>query len=273
MLLCTCILLKFESIGRKTASSDIASASAISETSSPAVTSVSRNVTGATERPASASPPTDRSEANRSQESASVTPKIRSVSGQPLKRRTTLRSVVPDSAELKPINRPDKGGQLGRSIDIYTNHFPVLIGNAIVHQYDVEVCMLGRDGRHMEARKDERWEMIQRVFRRQPNSPVIWYDEGKTIYSRELLTDFDQPIQETFMMNMTEKTFQFKVLNLVRQEDTRNIQKFIERGTSIHPRECLHIVETLFKQKARNDLVNIRNQYYDRNQTLADLGK
>ena len=198
---------------------------------------------------------------------------VRSHSARPANRRSYLHSAVPESAELTPVRRPDMGGSAGKPVDVYTNHFRLKIDDGIVNQYDIEIFMIGRDKKPRLARKDERWETVQRIAKREKNFPVIWYDEGKTIYSKELLTDFTKPLQITFQMNNEDKTFQLHILNLVRQEKIRDIYDFIEKKTSIRPRESIRIIETLFKQRARNDLIAIRNQFYDRKQKLDDLGR
>jgi hypothetical protein len=203
---------------------------------------------------------------------STVQPVVRSQSARPTNRRPHLHSAVPESAVLTPVRRPDQGGNAGKIINVYTNHFRVKISDDLVNQYDVEIFMIGRDKKPRLARKDERWETVQRIAKREKNFPVIWYDEGKTIYTKELLTDFTKPLQITFKTNNEDKTFQLHVLNLVRQEKIRDIYDFIEKKTSIRPRDSIRIIETLFKQRARNDLIAIRNQFYDRKQKLDDLG-
>ena len=69
------------------------------------------------------------------------------------------------------------------------------------------------------------------------------------------------------------KTFQLEILNLVRQEKLGNIQEFVQRKLRTRPRESVRIIETLLKQTARNDLVAVRNQFYNRNQNLDDLSE
>jgi uncharacterized protein YfkK (UPF0435 family) len=66
-------------------------------------------------------------------------------------------------------------------------------------------------------------------------------------------------------------TYLLKILNLVRQEKIQKIFDFIQKKTAIRPREMVRIIEILFKQQARNELVSVRNQFYDRNQVLDDL--
>jgi uncharacterized protein YfkK (UPF0435 family) len=199
-------------------------------------------------------------------------PTGRSQSARPTNRRSYLHSAVPESAVLTPVRRPDQGGNAGKPIMIFTNHFRVKISDDVVNQYDIEIYMIGRDKKPRLARKDERWETVQLISKREKNFPVIWYDEGKTIYTKELLTDFTKPLQITFKINNEDKTFQLHILNLVRQEKIRDIYDFIEKKTSVRPRESIRIIETLFKQRARNDLIAIRNQFYDRKQKLDDLG-
>ncbi len=67
------------------------------------------------------------------------------------------------------------------------------------------------------------------------------------------------------------KTFQLNRLDLVRQDRIQHIQDFIQKRTNIRPSETVRIIETLFKQSARNDLINVRNQFYDRHRQLDDL--
>ncbi|CAF3366395.1 unnamed protein product [Rotaria socialis] len=237
----------------------------------PVQTPAPVNVTP-TERSSSAFPTPREAMEKLSIDSTAPQPAVRSQSARPTNRRPCLHSAVPESAVLAPIRRPDQGGTVGKVIEVYTNHFRVKIADEFVNQYDVEIYMIGRDQKPRLARKDERWETVQRIAKREKDFPIIWYDEGKTIYTKELLTDFTKPLQITFKMNNEDKTFQFHVLNLVRQEKIRDIFDFIEKKTSVRPRDAIRIIETLFKQRARNDLIAIRNQFYDRRQKLDDLG-
>lgn len=197
--------------------------------------------------------------------------KPRASSNEPARRRRQLTSVIPDSAVLIPIRRPDRGGTSGKTVEVYTNHFRVAVDDCIVNQYDVSVSLFGRNGKLLVARKDEAWETVQRIATRE-NLPVIWYDEGKNIYSKELLTGYEQPFQVTFVSNNEEKTFQLKINNLVRQENLSSIRNYISNRTLIRPHDSVRVLETLFKQRARNELIAIRNQYYNRSQVLDDLG-
>lgn len=90
-------------------------------------------------------------------------------------RRRPLKSAVPESARLSPIQRPTEKGKIGRPITIYTNHFPVKIDDAIINQYEVEIAMIGRDNKPRRARKDERWETLRRIQERVKNFPLVWY--------------------------------------------------------------------------------------------------
>jgi len=99
------------------------------------------------------------------------------------------------------------------------------------------------------------------------------YDEGKNLYTKELLTDFTQPLRVTLKIENETKMFEFKVLNLVRQEKIQNIFDFINGKTGIRPRDPIRVIETLFKQNIRNEFVCIRNKFFSRQQKLIDLGK
>ena len=205
--------------------------------------------------------------------SASKTDYARSNSVQSSRRKRIVYSVIPDSASLLPIRRPDNGGTVGKPIEIYTNHFAVRIDDAIINHYDVNIYMVIRGQKLIEARKDNRWEVLQKIMKVDPKFPLVWYDEGKNLYTRELLSNYDKPIEVTLEVDGEQKNFQFHIKNLVRQEKISTIFDFIEKKTLIRPRDAIRVIETLFKQRARNEQISIRNQYYDRKQTPDDLGE
>ena len=92
------------------------------------------------------------------------------------------------------------------------------------------------------------------------------------MYTRVILPDLALPIQVTLGKGDEMKTFQLNKLDLVRQDKIENIHNFIQNKTNIRPRETVRIIETLFKQRALNELLCIRNQFYDRRRQLEDLG-
>jgi hypothetical protein len=69
----------------------------------------------------------------------------RSQTTRPTYQRRILRSAVPDSAVL-----------------------------AIINQYDIEITMIRRDGKSCGARKNERWETLQQLAKREKNFPIAW---------------------------------------------------------------------------------------------------
>lgn len=85
-----------------------------------------------------------------------------------------LQSVVPDLVVLTPVHRPDSGGSLGEKIEIFTNHFPITIDDAVVYQYDINIFMIDRNGKSHVARKDDRWEALQTFIKKQEDFPVVW---------------------------------------------------------------------------------------------------
>lgn len=120
--------------------------------------------------------------------------------------------------------------------------------------------------RFEDKKKRIRWEQISSFsFRR--------YDEGRTLYTKELLTDFTEPRRVSFKINDEEKTFQFKIINLVRQEKLGNIDEFLQGRSNQNPREAVRIIEILLKQTDRNKYFSIRYKYFPRNQRMIDLGK
>ena len=132
---------------------------------------------------------------------------------------------------------------------------------------------------------EEREELSPRLVRRNRRfsvphfSPLdrsivsFRYDEGKCLFSKELLTDFKEARRVTLKIEGEEKTFQFKVLNLVRQEKLGNILDFIAGRPNQNPRDAVRIIETLFKQTNRNEFLSIRYRYFPRDQKLIDLGQ
>ena len=127
------------------------------------------------ERSSSAFPTLDESMANLSITTPSAVPKdVRSQSVRQITRRRALCSAVPDLAVLSPVDRPDDGGTKGKTITLYTNHFPVDIDQAIVHQYDVEIVMIDRNQKARPANKDDRWNVLQTFVKERKNFPVVW---------------------------------------------------------------------------------------------------
>jgi len=99
----------------------------------------------------------------------------RSQTTRPVNKRRTLYSAVPDTALLTPLRRPTEYGKAGKPIEIYTNHFKVSMTNdAIINQYDIEIEMIRRDGLTCGARKNERWETLQALAKREQNFPLVW---------------------------------------------------------------------------------------------------
>lgn len=85
-----------------------------------------------------------------------------------------LHSAVPDSVDLNPVCRPDKGGTIGEKITVFTNHFQVHIENATIYQYDIDIVMIDLSGKARPIRKDERWNIIQAFIKETKNFPTVW---------------------------------------------------------------------------------------------------
>ncbi|CAF3334667.1 unnamed protein product [Rotaria sp. Silwood2] len=162
-------------------------------------------------------------------------------------RRRRLCSTVPDSAVLTPVRRPDQGDSKGQEISVYTNHFRVDINDAIISQYDIDIVMI------------DCFDKLRMM-------------KGKTLDTREILPDLTLPIQIDLGKGNEMKIFQLKKLALLQQDRIENIYDFIKKKINIRPRETVRIIETLFKQRSRNELISIRDHFYYRHRQLEDLG-
>ena len=103
-----------------------------------------------------------------------------------------------------------------------------------------------------------------------PHTNAFRYDEGKTIYSKEILPDLGLPIEISLTKEEVKK-FRLIKCNLVQQSRIQSIHDYIRQKTTIRPQEVIRIIETLFKQRAQGDLISIRNQFYDRRRELEDM--
>lgn len=225
-------------------------------------------------RASSACPTLNESIDNLSINTPSAVPKdTRSQSVRQAPRRRGLCSAVPDSAELVPIDRPDDGGRKGREITVHTNHFRLdLDENTTVYQYDIEIVLIDRNNRVRQANNDNRWDALQLLLKERKDFPVVWYDEGKTLYTRQFLPELNLPIKIQLKNDDETKTLQINKLAMVDQRQMKDIYDFIKGEKFVRPQEAIRIIEILLKQQARSRLISIRNQFYDRRKELEDLG-
>jgi hypothetical protein len=86
-----------------------------------------------------------------------------------------------------------------------------------------------------------------------------------------MVPDIKLPIQIRLGKGDEMKNFQLNKLDLVRQDRIQSIYDFIQNKVTIRPHETVRIIETLFKQRARNDLICVKHQFYDKRQQLEDL--
>ena len=80
---------------------------------------------------------------------------------------------------------------VGRPIEVLTNHFKIEFSQKsepiILYQFDVDVEILMRDGSWRSCKRDERFQVMKTIIERE-NFPLVWYDQGKNLYSIENLT-------------------------------------------------------------------------------------
>ena len=87
-----------------------------------------------------------------------------------------------------------------------------------------------------------------------------------------MLPDVQLPVQIELKKEDETKRFQLNKLDLVGNNRITDINDFVQGKNNIRPREAIRIIEILFKQRGRNDFINVRNQFYHRNQKMEDLG-
>ena len=144
-----------------------------------------------------------------------------------------------------------------------------------LYQFDVDVEILMRDGSWRASKKDERFQVMKSIIDRE-QFPLVWYDQGKTLYSIQNLTlslkkEYECEIvhQKTGRRNR----YRFLLINLVKTYDLKSIFDFVGRKIPSRPHDTVRILEILFKQMQRAEMITIKNQSYPKNQKLDDLGK
>ncbi|CAF1268322.1 unnamed protein product [Rotaria sp. Silwood1] len=241
----------------------------------------SYSTTGVEEKPSTSS---SQSSTFTESVSTSAVPKTSSDIGSDTKKRSRsfmrppLRSAVPDSQLISLARRPAQPGRVGQRIELYTNHFKIEFLNInepiILYQFDVDVEILLRDGSWRPSKKDERFQVMRKIIERE-QFPLIWYDEGRNLYSTQNLTlTLKKEYECEIVHKKTGRTnrFRFLLINLVKTYDLKTIFDFIKRRIPVRPHDPVRILETLFKQTQRAEMITIKNQSYPKNQKLDDLG-
>lgn len=192
--------------------------------------------------------------------------------------RPQIRSAVPNSQLTNIIQRPSQSGRAGQRLEVYTNHFKINFSKqaneTILYQFDVDVEILMRDGSWRSCKKDERLQVLRKIIE-QEHFPLVWYDEGKNLYAIENLTlNFKKEYECELTNKKTDRRnkFRFLLINLVKTYELKTIFDFMQRRLSIKPHDPVRILETLFKQTQRSDMITIKNQSYPKHQRLDDLG-
>ncbi|CAF1297196.1 unnamed protein product [Adineta ricciae] len=188
--------------------------------------------------------------------------------------RDAVQSAIPDTALVSFASRPDRGGKAGYPLKLQTNHFTCNIPRSLkCHQYDIDLQAANRDGTWRTAKKDDRFIILTKIIERE-NFPLVWYDEGKSLYSIELLVDLKDQYEITIKDKKSdrEQRYRLLIINLVKSYDIQVLWDFIENKIAIRPRDPIRILETLLKQTTRATMVCVKNQFYDRRQELDDLG-
>ena len=88
------------------------------------------------------------------------------------------------------------------------------------HQYDIDLQAANRDGTWRTAKKDDRFIILTKIIERE-NFPLVWYDEGKCLYSIELLVDLKDQYEITIKDKKSdrEQRYRLLIINLVKSYD------------------------------------------------------
>ncbi|CAF4145322.1 unnamed protein product, partial [Rotaria sordida] len=190
--------------------------------------------------------------------------------------RPTIRSAVPNSQLITIIKRPSQSEHAGQKVELHTNHFRINFSKQtnelILYQFDFKLFI--RDGLWRSCRKDERLQVLKKILE-QEHFPLVWYDEGKNLYSIEnLILNYEQAYQCEIKHEPTGRTnkFLFLIINLVKTYKLKHIFDFIQNKISQQPHDLIRILETLFKQTQISDMIKIKNQSYPKHQPLKDIG-
>jgi hypothetical protein len=108
---------------------------------------------------------------------------------------------------------------------MYTNHFKCNIPRTLkCHQYDIELEAANRDGTWRPAKKDDRFFVLKKIIDRE-NFPFVWYDEGKSLYSIELLVGFKNQYEIMIKDKKSdrEQKYRLLIINLVKSYDIQVI--------------------------------------------------
>lgn len=104
---------------------------------------------------------------------------------------------------------------------LFTNHFKCHIPQALkFHQYDIELEVSGHDGKWRPAKKDDRFRILNLIIKRE-KFPLVWYDEGKCLYSIDLLVDLKDQYEILVEDKKTnrQQNYRLSIINLVKSYD------------------------------------------------------
>ena len=170
----------------------------------------------------------------------------------------SLRSAVLETSILSIAKRPDAGGTgieatdlfcfaplvrlAGRRSQLLTNHFRCgLPRHFHCHQYDIELEVPNRDGSWRPAKKETRFLVLQMLSERE-KFPLVWYDEGKSLYSIDLLIElkdqYEIVIKETKIER--EQKYRLRIIKLVKSYDIQ--VRSIERRERERERSAMDVL-------------------------------
>ena len=96
------------------------------------------------------------------------------------------------------------------------------------------------------------------------------FDDGNFLYSRELLVDK----AKTYEITIKNQLYQLAIKEMSDRVTVEDMWQFVRSKTPCkRPQDLIRMLETLLKQTIRSRMVCIRNQFFEKNQTLFDDGE
>jgi hypothetical protein len=101
------------------------------------------------------------------------------------------------------------------------------------------------------------------------NFYLFRFDDGNFLYSRELLLDK----AKTYEITIKNQLYQLAIKDMSDRVTVEGMWQFVRSKTPCkRPQDLIRMLETLLKQTIRSRMVCIRNQFFEKNQTLYDDG-
>ncbi|CAF1404110.1 unnamed protein product, partial [Rotaria sp. Silwood1] len=142
----------------------------------------------------------------------------------------------------------------------------------VVNQYTVHVNVFKCDKWYnANKRQHNLFETIQKTFSNKKLiiHQYVCFDDGNFLYSRELLLNK----VKTYEIIIKNELYQLDIKDMSDHVTVADMWQFVRSKTPYkRSQDLIRMFETLLKQTIRSYIVCIRNQFFEKNQTLYDDG-